>query len=707
MSCLNPEDLTAMAKRWITPEIAVQAGIYRVDSIEGARLVGRNSSGDYSGLAIPNILPGQTRPREFRLRRDNPELKPDGREANKYLSPPGRGNLLYFISGTSEESLKEVRLPIVFVEGEFKNLALWRLAHHETTPPRWLSIGIPGCWSWRGIIGKAPGPNGAPRDVKGTIADLDRIIWDGRRVYLVPDSNVVSNSSVAAAWREFGKELSRRGAEVVVVEMPRDTKLNGIDDLLALWGPGRVLELFKRAQARSTVKDFHRSDLGNAQRLVARHGRDLRYVTAWNGWAVWDGCRWKRDDMLEAENRAKETVQSLYAEVAKLSDEDERKKMAGFALASESAFKIRAMLQMAKSEVAARAEDFDTDPDLLTFLNGTLHLPTSELRTHRQSDNITKLVNYRYLDGTPCTAFLKFIHEVMGGQDDQDRARRLVTYLQVAFGYSLTGQTREKVAFVLHGAGDNGKTTLLNCFRELIEEHSLVLQIDSLMGGRWDKSNAQADLADLQGTRFAMTSETDSEQHLSEGRLKRITQGMGKIRAVRKYENPITFPETHKLWLDCNHRPSVKDDGNAIWKRLHLIPFDVVITKDRQDKELSEKLRAEAEGILAWAVEGARKWYEEGLTKPAEVDAATQAWREENDLLEAFLSECCIRKSNARVSKTHLYQTYKSWNDNGGLQSETKIRFGKKLVERGFDDYSDGNTRYWLGLGLLTDDPDR
>jgi Protein of unknown function (DUF4238) len=166
--------------------------------------------------------------------------------------------------------------------------------------------------------------------------------------------------------------------------------------------------------------------------------------------------------------------------------------------------------------------------------------------------------------------------------------------------------------------------------------------VDTLMV-RQESNNTQADLADLRGARFVQTSETEEGQRLAQGKLKRITQGMGKIKATRKYENPIEFDETHKLWMDTNRKPTIRDvDDKATFNRLHPIPFTVTIPKDQIDKELPDKLLTEAEGILAWAVEGARLWYAEGLAKPAEVEAAKDRWREDMDQLGRFIDERCV-----------------------------------------------------------------
>src|SRR6202007_2512621 len=120
---------------------------------------------------------------------------------------------------------------------------------------------------------------------------------------------------------------------------------------------------------------------------------------------------------------------------------------------------------------------------------------------------------------------------------------------------------------------------------------SAVIQVDTLMVRHQETANTQADLSDLRGARFVQTSETEEGQRLAQGKLKRITQGMGTIKSVRKYENPIEFRETHKLWMDTNRKPTIRDaDDAATFNRLHPIPFTVRIPKDRIDKNLPAKL---------------------------------------------------------------------------------------------------------------------
>lgn len=272
---LTTRDLAALERSFITSELAAQAGLFRVDTIDDARLVGRDGArGDYAGIVFPNVWAGETAPREYRLRRDHPDLEqqPDGtiKEKAKYLSPPGRGNMLYFAPGTLPEHLADASLPVVITEGEKKTLALYRLAHDKTegSPPRFLAVGVSGVWNWRGTVGKTHDEKGARRDVKGVIADFDRIAWQGRIVHIIYDANVATNESVSAARRELSKELKRRGAKVRLVDLPQEAGINGIDDLLAAHGADYALSLIEAAPDEGVGAQSDRKT-SQASRLVA------------------------------------------------------------------------------------------------------------------------------------------------------------------------------------------------------------------------------------------------------------------------------------------------------------------------------------------------------------------------------------------------------------------------------------------------------
>jgi hypothetical protein len=192
-SDLTPSDYAALESRWIDREMADRGGLRRVDSLTGGDIVGHRS-GNYSGILIPYFMPGGNSVREYRLRRDHPEMEYDScgnlKPRQKYLSPPGRSNMLYLAPGAPQDLLRDSSIEILITEGEFKTLALWRLAFHGTPDrPRFLSVGVSGVYNWRGTIGKTTGPDGSRLDVKGAIRDLDWMAWDGRRVVIAYDAD--------------------------------------------------------------------------------------------------------------------------------------------------------------------------------------------------------------------------------------------------------------------------------------------------------------------------------------------------------------------------------------------------------------------------------------------------------------------------------------------------------------------------------------
>jgi putative DNA primase/helicase len=340
------------------------------------------------------------------------------------------------------------------------------------------------------------------------------------------------------------------------------------------------------------------TDTGNAERFVLIHRDSVRYCHAFKCWFIFDGRIWVRDDRDQIRTFAKQTMIETLKQASAAGNEPAEK----FARASLDSKRITNMLWEAQPDLAITPDDLDTHSDLLVFTNGTVNLKSGELAPHDRDHFITKMVRFEYNASAVATTFLATIARLMGAgpdasEGDLARADRLVSAFQVYVGYSPTGHTSEKVVFILFGGGNNGKTTMLSLFLKLLEDYAAQLLIENLMV-RQENNNSNADLADLHGARFVMTSETEEGQRLAEGKLKRITQGMGRIKAIRKYENPFSFLETHKLWIDANHKPVIRGTDAAIWNRLLTIPFTVTIPPAEIDRDLPAKLMAEAEVSL-------------------------------------------------------------------------------------------------------------
>lgn len=215
-SDLTNSDYDALEARWIDRALANRAGLRRVDSLTGGDVIGRRS-GNYAGILIPYFRPGFPHVREYRLRRDQPDLEYDSagnlKPRQKYVGPPGRPDMLYLVPGVSQSFLGDPSLPIVITEGECKTLALWRLANYGSQRrPRFLPLGISGVYNWRGTIGKTVGPDGSRLDVKGAIPDLDWIVWQSRPVVIAYDADAVAKEVVRTARSELDAYLRGRGA---------------------------------------------------------------------------------------------------------------------------------------------------------------------------------------------------------------------------------------------------------------------------------------------------------------------------------------------------------------------------------------------------------------------------------------------------------------------------------------------------------------
>ena len=446
--------------------------------------------------------------------------------------------------------------------------------------------------------------------------------------------------------------------------------------------------------AAQPPRGYNLTDLGNSERFVGQHGENVRYCYPWGKWLVWTGVRWMRDDAGQVHRLAKKTVRSMYGEASRAEDEERRKAVAKHASRSEGADKIKAMLELARSEVPVAPDELDSDPWLLNASNGTVDLRTGELRGHRREDLITKLAPVEYDSTAAAPTWEAFLERVLPGEE-------LRTFVRRAVGYSATGDTSEQVMLINHGAGNNGKSTFQEALSAALGDYSMRAPTEMLMAKR--AGGVPNDVARLKGARFVTASETEEGRRLAESLVKDLT-GQDTISARFMRAEWFDFKPSHKLWLSTNHKPEIRGTDNAIWRRIRLVPWAVAIPPAERDRKLAQKLRSELSGILAWAVEGCLDWRREGLQAPAEVRKATAGYRSEMDTLGDFLADRCFRGERLEVGKDELYKAYQMWSEDAGERTETKRKFGMLLKERGVEDgrNSERTKRIWKGIGLTT-----
>ena len=129
----------------------------------------------------------------------------------------------------------------------------------------------------------------------------------------------------------------------------------------------------------------------------------------------------------------------------------------------------------------------------------------------------------------------------------------------------------------------------------------------------WSDSISEYQRAELVGRRLVVTSELSRQKELNAELVKSLT-GSDRINARRVRERPFTFTPTAKFVLAVNDPPVIEDTSVGMWRRVKLIPF--LQSFDAPDTALGDTLRAEAPGILTWAVEGCLEWQKGGLQHP-------------------------------------------------------------------------------------------
>lgn len=456
-----------------------------------------------------------------------------------------------------------------------------------------------------------------------------------------------------------------------------DTEVEGVAASISKYKVGSAAS----SQGRSL------NDAGNAYRLVVRHGDRIRFVAKMGHWFIWLDSRWRQDEKDQMVEIAKETAREIYNEAARCADHDLAKAIAKHANKSLDAARIKAMVELAKSDpaVVTVPEALDRHDELLGVANGVVDLRTGKLRPARPEDLITRHSPVAFDPSAKCPAWWRFLNRVMGNNGDRmerRRGRQLVKYLQRVVGYALSGRTDEQALFFLFGFGANGKTTFLKIIEYLLGvELCCQLPYDALVARKQPRS-ATNEIARLHGMRAVFTNEVEDGTRLAESLVKQLT-GSDTMTARFLYKEFFDFEPKFKLFIAGNHKPVIRGDDLGIWRRLQLVPFEVTIPEGERDPDLLKKLRAELPGILNWALRGYRMWIKHRLSPPSAVVDAGKEYREEMDILGDWIRENCVVGPSLTLRASEAYQSYSVWaRDNGYQRPMGSKTFFQKLAER-------------------------
>jgi putative DNA primase/helicase len=405
----------------------------------------------------------------------------------------------------------------------------------------------------------------------------------------------------------------------------------------------------------------------------------------------WSAEQYERYACLEDDVAAMEAVQS-----------DRSGRMSSrhaHAKSSAGTSKINNMLTEAVPYVSLDVSDLNRDLYAINCESGTLRFFCSEigglgkwevrLDRHRPADLISKLAQVAFDPKAACPLFEQFFQRVMPNPDNRAFLRRYM-------GYCLLGSTVEQCLLFFYGAGRNGKSTFVDLMVEILSDYAVSMSIDSFAGdSKRAGAEATPDLARLPGARLVAAAEPEMGVKLKDALIKTLTGGEA-IAVRRLHQDFFELVPQFKIVLSGNHKPIIHDDSDGIWRRVHLVPWDIQIPEGEVDRDLPRKLRMEKAGIFAWMVKGALDYLQKGLQVPAGVIAATAEYREESDPIGAFIRNACdvTGSDSDRESPEELFNAYMRYAKREGLSEFKQATFTKR--------FPDQSRKSWKGLdGLM------
>ena len=448
-----------------------------------------------------------------------------------------------------------------------------------------------------------------------------------------------------------------------------------------------------RAPSADSAEVLHSGHLGMAYKLADQYQDRLLFVHG-IGWHRWDGKRWAKDGNGAARRAVHHVIKREWLACANL-EPDERDKKAKQISRFETASAISGILTEASALEAFAVEvtDLDSDPYLLNCANGTVDLHTLRLRPASPRDRITKVCRGAYRSDSDAAVWTRFLDTSL----PDDKVRKFVQRLT---GLALLGEVREHLLPIFTGEGANGKSTFYEGVLHTLGDYGIVAEPE-LFTHR-DNAHPTGQM-DLMGRRLAVVSETDENKRLAEATMKRLTGG-DPIRARYMRENFVEFVPSHLPILVTNHLPKVSGDDPAIWRRIRVVPWSVVIPADAQDRELAKKLQLEADGILSWAAAGLRDYLDGGLAEPDSVIRSTSEYRADSDAVARFIEEKMHTAPAVKINATELFEVWDRWRRTDGAPEVTKKALGQSLSRHGFESSRSNGKTWWHGICVLKED---
>ena len=398
------------------------------------------------------------------------------------------------------------------------------------------------------------------------------------------------------------------------------------------------------------------------------------------GWHYWSGIAWHTDRLGHLRDCIRRVAVQLTAG-------------GSLARSAQTARFVSGVEEFLRRDPAHARPDgyFDADPDLLGVAAGyAVDLRTGEVLAPDRERLILRHADHLPIETDGCPRWLRFLHEATDGDDD------LIDFLQRWCGYCATGHTRERTLLFVHGPGGTGKTTFAEVLAAVLGDYSDVAPLDTFTQTRGDRH--PTDLAGLTGARLVTASETEEGRPWTEAKLKAVT-GEDTIKVRFMHKDFFKEKPTWKLLIVGNHLPELRNADTSMSSRFRVVPF--THPPARPNLHLRKTLLAEADGILEWIIEGAQLWYKEGLRTAAVIEATTNAYIAEANLMKRWLNEYAERDPDLSTRAKTLFESWTAWCTDNKHNPGNTTRFGRKLGEiAGLSKHKTGGVNYWRGVTL-------
>lgn len=413
------------------------------------------------------------------------------------------------------------------------------------------------------------------------------------------------------------------------------------------------------------------------------------YVHAWGRWLRWDGRCWSNDELGTGIYAVRELCRERAAALKEWLESQGAPTGAAKGIAGWRTVQNVERLARYDPRLAAGAAEFDRNPWLLNTPAGMVDLHTGNLRPHDPAERCSKITPAGPAGDAPL--WRAFLERSTGGDVE------LLAFLQRWAGYCLTGDTREEALIFIHGPAAAGKSRYAEALQFILGAYGQAAPDELLIASAHDRHPAE--LADLQGARLVVATETQEGRAWDEQRIKKLTQVKG-IRARKMRQDFFEFTPVLKLLVHGNHQPRLKNPDDAMRRRLLVVPFTHSVPEHERDQGLPAKLEAEAGGILAWAIEGCLNWQTDGLRPPAAVLDASERYFEAEDVVGRFIEENCVLGRKFQVTSAALWEAWEKYTQANGEKAGTPRTLIQALQKHGARSERTTKQRFFSGIGL-------